>query len=39
MYDQILNIDEACEFLGIKRRTIYKLLKDGNLTAIKKPTF
>lgn len=35
MSEKILNIDEACEFLGIKRRTIYKLLKEGNLPAVK----
>ncbi|MFH1852242.1 MAG: helix-turn-helix domain-containing protein [Candidatus Neomarinimicrobiota bacterium] len=35
MSEKILNIDEACEFLGIKRRTIYKLLKEGSLPAVK----
>lgn len=35
MEEEILNLDDACSFLGIKRRTMYKLLKCGNIPAIK----
>ena len=35
MEEEILNLDDACSFLGIKRRTMYKLLKDGAIPAIK----
>ncbi len=35
MEKEILNIDEACEFLGIRPRTMYKLLKSGEIPAVK----
>jgi len=35
MSEEILNIKEACELLGIKQRTMYTLLKDGKIPAIK----
>lgn len=35
MEEEILNLDDACSFIGIKRRTMYKLLKDGTIPAVK----
>ncbi len=35
MEEEILNLDDACSFMGIKRRTMYKLLKDGTIPAVK----
>lgn len=35
MNDEILDIEAASEFLGIKKRTVYKLAKDGEIPAIK----
>jgi len=35
MEEEILNLDDACSFLGIKHRTMYKLLKDSTIPAIK----
>ncbi|MFQ6604306.1 MAG: helix-turn-helix domain-containing protein [Fidelibacterota bacterium] len=33
--NQILNIKEACVFLGIKERTMYKLIHEGKIPAVK----
>ncbi|NQU27158.1 MAG: hypothetical protein HQ528_02590 [Candidatus Marinimicrobia bacterium] len=35
MEEEILNLDDACSFLGIKHRTMYKLLKYSTIPAIK----
>lgn len=35
MDQEILDIDEAAEFLGIKKRTMYKLAKAGEIPAVK----
>ncbi len=35
MSEEILNIKEACDLLGIKQRTMYSLLKEGKIPAIK----
>lgn len=32
---EIFSIEEAEEYLGIKKRTLYKLAKTGNIPAIK----
>jgi len=35
MSQEIMDIDAAAEFLRIKKRTIYKLAKEGEIPAIK----
>ncbi len=35
MSQEIMDIDAASDFLNIKKRTIYKLAKDGEIPAIK----
>ncbi len=35
MSEKIFNLDEACAFLGVKRRTMYKLLKEQTVPAVK----
>ncbi|MCF7802889.1 MAG: helix-turn-helix domain-containing protein [Candidatus Marinimicrobia bacterium] len=35
MDNEILDIEAAAEFLGIKKRTMYKLVKDGEIPAAK----
>lgn len=35
MTEEIFNIKQACEFLGIKERTMYKLINSGKIPAIK----
>ena len=32
---EIFSIEEAEEYLGIKKRTLYKLAKSGNIPAVK----
>ncbi|NOZ09167.1 MAG: helix-turn-helix domain-containing protein [FCB group bacterium] len=35
MSKEIINIDEACQLLQIKHRTMYQLLKNGDIPAVK----
>lgn len=35
MSDEILNIKKACDLLGIHQRTMYSLLKEGKIPAVK----
>lgn len=34
-YDDLLNVEELCEILGIGKNTVYELLNSGELKAFK----
>ncbi len=35
---QIISVPEACQFLGVHRNTLYKLITDGDLPAFRLST-
>jgi excisionase family DNA binding protein len=34
-YPDVLDVDQVCEVLGVSKKTVYRLIKDGSLSKIK----